>query len=87
MSPNPAEFPVTMVLRVREGKDEFMFYTLGVVLAVIWLLGMVADFTIGGFIHVLLLAAVVMIVAQMIHGRKKLKSLNLESVESKKLKQ
>lgn len=53
-----------------------MLYTVAVVLIVIWLLGLISDLMIGGFIHLFLLAAVVMIVLQMAHGRKKLKQKN-----------
>lgn len=51
-----------------------MLYTLAVILLVVWLLGLVSDLTVGGLIHLLLLAALVLIVAQLIHGRKNLKS-------------
>jgi hypothetical protein len=47
-----------------------MLYTLAVILIVIWLLGLVSDITGGGAIHLLLLVAAVMIVAQLIQGRK-----------------
>ena len=38
-----------------------MFYTIAVVLLVLWLLGLVSSYTMGGFIHVLLVIAVVML--------------------------
>jgi hypothetical protein len=47
-----------------------MIYTLAVVLIVLWLLGWISDVTTGGFIHLLLLAALIMIVVQFIQGRK-----------------
>ena len=47
-----------------------MFYTLAVILIVVWLMGLISDITGGGAIHVLLLVAAIMIVAQMIQGRK-----------------
>ena len=49
-----------------------MLYTLAVVLLVLWLLGLVSSYTIGGFIHVLLVVAVVMVLVQVISGRKRL---------------
>jgi len=52
-----------------------MLYTLAVILIVIWLLGLVSDITGGGMIHVLLLAAAIMIVAQLVQGRKNSKHL------------
>ncbi|MBK7644473.1 MAG: lmo0937 family membrane protein [Planctomycetes bacterium] len=49
-----------------------MLYTLAVVLVVLWLLGLVSSFTMGGFIHVLLVVAVVVILLQLISGRRRL---------------
>ena len=46
-----------------------MLYTIAVVLIVLWLLGLVSSYTMGGFIHVLLIIAVVMILIQVIQGR------------------
>lgn len=47
-----------------------MLYTLAVVLLILWLLGMVSGATIGAFIHVLLVVAVVLILVQLISGRR-----------------
>jgi hypothetical protein len=47
-----------------------MLYTIAVVLIVLWLLGMVTSYTMGGFIHILLVLAVVMIVINLISGRR-----------------
>ena len=47
-----------------------MLWTLFVVLLVLWLLGVVTSFTLGGFIHVLLLIAVILAVMQMLAGRR-----------------
>jgi hypothetical protein len=47
-----------------------MLYTIAVVLAVLWLLGLVSSYTMGGFIHILLVLAVIMIVVQLIQGRR-----------------
>jgi hypothetical protein len=46
-----------------------MLYTIAVILLVLWLLGLVSSYTIGGFIHILLVVAVVMILASFIAGR------------------
>jgi hypothetical protein len=46
-----------------------MLYTIAVVLLILWLLGLVSSVTIGGFIHVLLVVAVIMIVIRLISGR------------------
>jgi hypothetical protein len=47
-----------------------MLYTIAVVLIVLWLLGMVSSYTIGGFIHILLVIAVIMILVNLLSGRK-----------------
>lgn len=47
-----------------------MLYTLAVVLLILWLLGMVSGYTIGAFIHVLLVIAIVLILVQLITGRR-----------------
>jgi Family of unknown function (DUF5670) len=46
-----------------------MLYTIAVVLVVLWLLGLVTSFTMGGFIHVLLVIAVVVVLLRVISGR------------------
>jgi Family of unknown function (DUF5670) len=46
-----------------------VLYTIAVVLLILWLLGMVSGYTIGAFIHVLLVIAVVLILVQLISGR------------------
>jgi hypothetical protein len=47
-----------------------MLYTVAVILVILWLLGLVSSYTIGGFIHVLLVIAVVVILLRVISGRK-----------------
>jgi len=47
-----------------------MLYTLAVVLIVLWLLGLVTSTTMGGFIHVLLVIAIVVILVRIISGRR-----------------
>lgn len=49
-----------------------MLYTIAVILLVLWLLGLVSGTTIGGFVHVLLVIAVIMVLLQLISGRKAL---------------
>lgn len=49
-----------------------MLYTIAVVLLVLWLLGMVTSSAIGGFIHILLVIAAVMILVSFISGRRRL---------------
>jgi hypothetical protein len=47
-----------------------MLYTIAVVLIVLWLLGLVTSYTMGGFIHILLVIAVIMILVNVIQGRR-----------------
>jgi uncharacterized protein DUF5670 len=47
-----------------------MLYTIAVILVVLWLLGLVSSYTMGGFIHVLLVIAIVVILIQLIQGRR-----------------
>jgi hypothetical protein len=49
-----------------------MLYTLAVILLVLWLLGFVSSVTMGGFIHILLVAAVVLVLVNLISGRRAL---------------
>jgi len=49
-----------------------MLYTIAVVLLVLWLLGLVSSYTLGGFIHILLVVALVMLLVQLISGRRAL---------------
>ncbi len=49
-----------------------MLYTLAVVLLILWLLGLVTSYTMGGFIHILLVIAIVMILVNLITGRRRL---------------
>jgi len=46
-----------------------MLYTIAVVLIILWLLGLVTSYTIGGFIHILLVVAVIMILVRLVSGR------------------
>jgi len=47
-----------------------MLYTIAVVLLVLWLLGLVSSYTMGGFIHILLVIAIIMILVNLISGRR-----------------
>jgi len=49
-----------------------MLYTIAVILLIMWLLGMVSGYTIGAFIHVLLVVAVVLFLVGLISGRRTL---------------
>ena len=47
-----------------------MLLTVAVILIVLWLLGLVTSYTLGGFIHILLLVALVVIVINLVSGRR-----------------
>jgi len=49
-----------------------MLYTIAVVLLILWLLGLVSGAAMGGFIHILLVIAIVMVLVNVIGGRKRL---------------
>jgi hypothetical protein len=49
-----------------------MLWTIAVILIVLWLLGLVSSYTMGGFIHVLLVIAIVVVLINVIQGRKAL---------------
>ncbi len=47
-----------------------MLWTVSVVLIILWLLGLVSGYTIGGFIHILLVIAIIVVLVRVIQGRK-----------------
>jgi hypothetical protein len=47
-----------------------MLWTIALILLVLWALGLVSSFTMGGFIHLLLVAAVVLVLVRLIQGRR-----------------
>jgi hypothetical protein len=47
-----------------------MLWTIAVILIVLWLLGLVSSYTMGGFIHVLLIIAIVVVLIRVIQGNK-----------------
>ncbi|HEY4185877.1 MAG TPA: lmo0937 family membrane protein [Polyangia bacterium] len=47
-----------------------MLWTIALILLVLWALGLVSSFTMGGFIHILLVAAVVIVIVRLIQGRR-----------------
>jgi len=47
-----------------------MLWTIFVILLVVWLLGVVTSYTLGGFIHILLVIALVVLVIQLVRGRR-----------------
>jgi hypothetical protein len=55
---------------LREKENDNMLWTIFVILLVLWLLGLVTSYTLGGFVHILLILAVVVLVFQLISGRR-----------------
>lgn len=47
-----------------------MLWTIAVVLLVLWALGLVSSYTMGGFIHILVVAAIVILLIQLVQGRR-----------------
>ncbi|MFI9651378.1 lmo0937 family membrane protein [Guyparkeria halopsychrophila] len=47
-----------------------MLYTIAVILVILWLLGLVTSYTMGGFVHILLVIAVIVIVIRLLQGRR-----------------
>jgi hypothetical protein len=47
-----------------------MLYTIAVILIILWLLGMVSSYTIGGLVHILLVIAIVVVLLRVIQGRR-----------------
>ena len=47
-----------------------MLWTIFVILLILWLVGLVSSYTLGGFIHLLLVAAVIVLILQLISGRR-----------------
>jgi len=45
-----------------------MLYTIAIILIILWLLGLVTSYTIGGFIHILLVVAIILILVRLIRG-------------------
>jgi fatty acid desaturase len=50
-------------------RDAIMLYTIAVILVILWLLGLVTSYTLGGFIHILLVVAIIAILLRVINGR------------------
>jgi Family of unknown function (DUF5670) len=51
-------------------KEKIMLWTIFVILLVLWLLGLVTSYTLGGFIHILLVLAIIALIFQLISGRR-----------------
>lgn len=47
-----------------------MLYTIAIILIILWLLGLITSYTLGGFIHILLVIAIVVVLLSVISGRR-----------------
>jgi hypothetical protein len=63
-------FVPTKLGRGRQKEEEEMLWTIFVILLVLWLLGVVSSYTVGGFIHILLVLALVVLLINIIGGRR-----------------
>jgi Family of unknown function (DUF5670) len=59
-----------LVQERRYHKEDSMLWTIFVILLVLWLLGLVTSYTLGGFIHILLVIAIVVVLIRVIQGRR-----------------
>jgi hypothetical protein len=64
--------PVGGLVAAFELEEGRMLWTIFVILLVLWLLGVVTSYTLGGFIHVLLVVAVILAIMQLLQGRRAL---------------
>jgi hypothetical protein len=64
-----SEQPESVARTQRREGEVNMLWTIAIVLLVLWGLGLVTSFTVGGFIHLLLVAAVVLVLVRLIQGR------------------
>jgi hypothetical protein len=55
--------------KCRAQGENFMLYTIAVILVILWLLGMVTSYTVGGLIHILLALAIISVLIRVIQGR------------------
>jgi hypothetical protein len=54
---------------VKSGKEDPMLWTIAVILVILWLLGLVSSYTMGGFIHILLVLAIIVVLLNIFQGR------------------
>jgi len=72
---NSPEYPARKnLLRTVSTKEKrhIMLWTIAVILVVLWILGMVSSYTLGGLIHILLVLAIIAVVVNLLRGKKTL---------------
>jgi hypothetical protein len=65
-----AALPDTVILFAAHLKEHTMLETIAIILIVLWLLGIVSSYTVGGFIHILLVIAIIVVLMRVIGGRR-----------------
>jgi hypothetical protein len=68
----PSKRVGTLLERTANQERIAMLYTIALVLLVLWALGLVTSYTVGGFIHILLVAAIILVLVRVIQGRRPL---------------
>jgi len=68
--PLPRVRPAPCAMRAGANGEVTMLWTIFVVLLLLWFLGVVSSYTLGGFIHILLVLAVIAVLVQLISGRR-----------------
>jgi hypothetical protein len=58
------------VRQLAKGQGGDMLWTLAVILVILWLLGLLTSYTLGGFIHILLVIALIVVVVRLVQGRR-----------------
>jgi len=59
-------------LSENQNKKVYMLFTIVIILIILWLLGLLTSFTVGGFIHILLVIAIILVLLRVITGRRPL---------------
>jgi hypothetical protein len=70
ISAGPYGVSITGRMNKQLKKEDHMLWTIAVVLIILWLLGLVSGYTLGNFIHILLVIAIIMVLVRIIRGRK-----------------
>jgi len=55
---------------MKNQKEDRMLWTIAVILIVLWLLGLITSYTMGGFIHIILVIAIIVLIVGFIQGRR-----------------
>ncbi len=58
------------ILETRDREGRYMLWTIAIIILVLWALGLVSSYTLGGLIHILLVLAIVVILFQLLQGRR-----------------